>query len=108
MRKFIFTSSVFLSALVSLNAYSNPPGSWVRDLRILSDSGLGNTDIYANGNMQAALDIVYDLEPGYSLKSVTLKKYNTGQDLDDWEQSSLENKYLHNIGGQRIGHLRSS
>lgn len=108
MRKFIFTSSVFLSALVSLNAYSNPPGSWVRDLRILSDSGLGNTDIYANGNMQAALDIIYDLEPGYSLKSVTLKKYNTGQDLDDWEQSSLENKYLHNIGGQRIGHLRSS
>lgn len=87
---------------------SGPEDSGIMNLKILSYDGKNKTTIYANGKMQAALDIIYELEQGYILKSAVLKKYNTEESLEGWEVTEVENQYLHNVYSTKKGLLAIS
>lgn len=69
----------------------------ILDVNLMTYNGLQDTDIYANGNMQAALDVAYQLSPGFTIKTITLKSLQSGEPLEGWTQSENENEYLHSI-----------
>ena len=74
-----------------------PPDSGFKNLKIFASDGTSKVNIFANGNMQAKLDIIYDLAPGYELKDIHLKQLNTEYELEGWKISDTSNQYLHQI-----------
>lgn len=71
-----------------------PDGAGIKKVAIYSYDGMSRNTIYANGRMQAPVDIVYELATGYAVKSVILKTLNTGAPLSDWVISDKNNGYL--------------
>ncbi|NRF12892.1 hypothetical protein [Vibrio coralliilyticus] len=89
------TSVVFPQVV---NAENYPP---LNPFKNISVSTSGNGVIYANGNMQAELLITYDLDSGYKIESVQMKKLHTEEDLGDkgiWNVDVEENSFFHTIG----------
>lgn len=76
-----------------------PDGSGVKSLAIYSYDANNQNTIYANGKMQAPVDIVYELAEGYSVKNVTLKHLYTEEPLNDWFVSDEYNGYLPSVSG---------
>ncbi|PXV56795.1 hypothetical protein [Aeromonas veronii] len=95
-----------LFLLLSLDAnatksFSNlaPDSAGIKSLAIYSYDSSSQNTIYANGNMQAPVDIVYDLASGYSFKEVTLKHLYTDAPLIEWSVSNKYNGYLPSVSG---------
>ena len=91
-----------------------PPNFGIKSLRIVAGSGLSETHIYANGNMQAELDVFYEIETGDSVKEISFHKLGTGESLSrlGWNVTDIRNPYftddLRNIIEPRSVDKRSS
>lgn len=75
---------LLMAAMSSTNVLADaPPGSEINDLYLLADNGTSATTIYANGNMSALINVVYDLADGAEISSVELRKFGIpgGYDL---------------------------
>ncbi|AUV86656.1 hypothetical protein [Vibrio campbellii] len=75
---------LLMAAISSTNVLADaPPGSEINDLYLLADNGTSATTIYANGNMSALINVVYDLADGAEISSVELRKFGIpgGYDL---------------------------
>ncbi|EAR57581.1 hypothetical protein SKA34_08343 [Photobacterium sp. SKA34] len=103
----MFSKKTTMPLLVALSTCFNvshaqelnagPPDSGFKNLKIFASDGTSKVNIFANGNMQAKLDIIYDLAPGYELKDIHLKQLNTEDELEGWKISDTSNQYLHQI-----------
>ncbi|HDI3294079.1 TPA: hypothetical protein PMD70_003448 [Vibrio cholerae] len=85
-----------LFASLEVNA-TGPDNAGVRSLSVFASNGTQSTSIYANGTMQAEINIMYELESGYSFEQARLKVANTGGNLDGWIVSQVDNGYEHDL-----------
>ncbi|MGF1903584.1 hypothetical protein [Aliivibrio salmonicida] len=97
----VFLSSSALSLSLPSDGSSGipnlPPDYGIKKLEIFAGSGLSDTYIYANGNMQAQLDVLYELEEaGDSVEKISLKKSKTGGSLSalGWNVTDIKNPYF--------------
>ena len=108
----MFSKKTTMPLLVALSTCFNvshaqelnagPPDSGFKNLKIFASDGTSQVNIFANGNMQAKLDIIYDLAPGYELKDIHLKQYNTEDELEGWKVSDTSNQYIHQIDSSSL------
>ena len=84
-------SSLACLSLLTTSVLAGPPGSAIKDLRIVAGNGTSATTIYANGNMQAKLNIFYELDSGESVDSIKIKELYTGNELSKWTVSDIKN-----------------
>ncbi len=97
MRENKFLIAIILS-MISFNLMADaPPDSGVRKLAIFAANDGNQVNIYANDRMQAKVDVVYELEDGYKLENIELKKYITEDNLYDWKVDINSNEYRHDI-----------
>lgn len=97
---FLLSSFSSLDANATKNFSSlAPDNAGIKDLAIYSYDSSSQNTIYANANMQAPVDIVYDLASGYYFKKVTLKHLYTNAPLIDWSVSDKSNGYLPSVSG---------
>ena len=94
--------STFFNVSHAQELYAGPPDSGFKNLKIFASDGTSQVNIFANGNMQAKLDIIYDLAPGYELKDIHLKQYNTEDELEGWKVSDTSNQYIHQIDSSSL------
>ncbi|MGC9461331.1 hypothetical protein [Vibrio genomosp. F10] len=73
-------------------------------------SGSSSATIYANGNMQAKINVIIKHIPdGYRLDQVELKEAYTSSELPNfWNKSSIDNGYDHNVESTYIPRSHSS
>ncbi|QXC56038.1 hypothetical protein KSS82_01995 [Vibrio mimicus] len=99
MKKTSVMSSVFLSMFLASSAFGAPPappGSNIKNLRIVAGNGTSTTSIYANGNMQAKLNVLYDIVNGDSVKNISIKELYTATTLTGWNITDVKNPYFSN------------
>lgn len=80
-------------------ALATPPGYGIKSVEILSSSYNPRTEIYANGRMQAHLRVLYELEEGFTLDSVSLRELYIKKPIEEekWVISDKGNEYKHEI-----------
>ncbi|MBB1315630.1 hypothetical protein [Aliivibrio sp. SR45-2] len=111
MKNSTLISSLLLSIFISSSALAvslppdgslersgppTPPSSSIKGLRIVAGNGTSNTSIYANGNMQAKLNVFYDIESGDSLKNISIKELYTAATLSQWNVTDIKNQHFSN------------
>ena len=97
LKSIIITVAIILASLSS-NVLSAPPGYGIKSVTVRTTSGLSNTSIYANGRMQAAVNISYDLAEGYTVSNVSVLEAYTERELPNhWSVSYSSNGYVHDM-----------
>ncbi|PKG37144.1 hypothetical protein [Psychromonas sp. Urea-02u-13] len=83
-----------LAPFASLQAAVAPP---IMDLKIFMAEGNGN--IFANGKMQAAVSIGYQLAAGEKIIKTTFREFKSFENIEDlgWDSTSIDNGYRHSI-----------
>lgn len=84
---------------ISITAATAPPESAIKKLEIFAADASNRTAIYANGKMQAELNVIYELEQGYTVKNVEIKKLKTEGGLTDWKVEDKSNGFLNQFPG---------
>lgn len=96
MKKIQLTFIFMLSSLMSTIVLSAPPGYAVKQLFLKAGNGTNQTSIYANGLMQAKVNVYYELAEGESLKKIELKELYTESSIPDFTISNLQDKRFSN------------
>ncbi|MFM2586942.1 hypothetical protein [Vibrio sp. TBV020] len=92
--------NVLISAPNMFDVPPSPPGSGVDSVTIRTTSGRSDTTIYANGRMQAAVNITYELADGYTVTDISVREAYTERELPShWNVSNSSNGYAHDIDG---------
>jgi len=85
----------------STNAFAldnkGPEPSGVQGLYLNTIQGQQSVQIYANGNMQAGINVGFELNDGWEFDSVEFKNADTGTELSGWSVSESDNGYPHEI-----------
>ncbi|MGF1684676.1 hypothetical protein [Photobacterium minamisatsumaniensis] len=92
----IFTFLPFYSQIISAKIPGPPPISGIKSLKITNTH---DGKFYANGKMQTAVYVQYDLANGYEVEDIKLKRLYYRDDLEDygWSSSQELNEYKKQI-----------
>ncbi|EJL7978703.1 hypothetical protein NM099_003542 [Vibrio cholerae] len=93
-----FSSMIFAAA---------PPGAGINYLEVRTASDGAQSGIYANGQMQAALKITFELAEGYNFQSVKLRTRDDELGKH-WKVTESENEFEHNILSRDIADFNYS